>query len=87
MGISTALSNASATGCAGTRNASVSRPARARSQTRETGVLGTTRVSGPGQNASASFIASLLKRPSTRAAASEATCAISGLNAGRPFAA
>ena len=48
--------------------------------------LGSTSVSGPGQNAAASRSASASKRASARAAAASATCAMSGLNAGRPLA-
>ena len=43
-----------ATGCAGIRIATVSRPAVARSATAQCSVFGSTSVSGPGQNASAS---------------------------------
>ena len=43
-----------ATGWAGIRIATVSRPAVARSATAQSGVFGSTSVSGPGQNASAS---------------------------------
>ena len=46
-----------ATGCAGIRIATVSSPAVARSATAQSGVLGSTSVSGPGQNASASAVA------------------------------
>ena len=51
------LSKARATGCAGTRTATVSRPARARSATPQSGCFASTNVSGPGQNAAASFSA------------------------------
>ena len=43
-----------ATGCAGTRIATVSSPAVARSATGQSSAFGSTSVSGPGQNASAS---------------------------------
>ena len=43
-----------ATGCAGTRTATVSSPAGARSATGQSGRFGSTSVSGPGQNAAAS---------------------------------
>ena len=51
-----------ATGCAGTRTATLSRPASARSATVQSGCFGSTSVSGPGQNAAASFSAAALKR-------------------------
>ena len=50
-----------ATGCAGIRIATVSRPAVARSATVQSGVLGNTSVSGPGQKASASKSAGRVK--------------------------
>ena len=48
---------ASATGWAGTRTATVSSPAVARSATAQSADFGSTSVSGPGQNASASAVA------------------------------
>ncbi len=48
-----AASKARATGCAGTRTATLSRPASARSATPQSGRFGSTSVSGPGQNAAA----------------------------------
>lgn len=78
---------ASATGWAGMRIATVSSPAVANSATGQSSVFGTTSVSGPGQNASASLNARASKRPIRRAAARSATWAISGLKAGRPLAA
>ncbi|MGY4486077.1 hypothetical protein ACVWWR_005268 [Bradyrhizobium sp. LM3.2] len=78
---------ACATGWAGMRIATVSRPAVARSATGQFSVFGTTSVSGPGQNASARPRAQASNRPILRAAARSATCAISGLKAGRPLAA
>ena len=74
--------SASATGCAGTRIATVSSPAVARSATAQSAVLGSTRVSGPGQNACASAIACASKRPIRRAAARSPTWAISGIEGG-----
>ena len=47
---------------------------------------GEIRVNAPGQNAAASFLAALSNVASLRAPSISATCAISGLNAGRPFA-
>ena len=63
-----AASKARATGCAGTRTATLSRPASARSATPPPGRLGSTSVSGPGQNAAASRSAAASKRaePSRR---------------------
>ena len=63
-GPSKAASRARATGCAGTRTATLSRPASARSATPQSGRFGSTSVSGPGQNAAASFSAAASKRPS-----------------------
>ena len=50
-----------ATGCAGTRTAMVSRPAVASSATGQSARLGSTRVSGPGQNAAASRSAAAIE--------------------------
>ena len=52
-----------ARGWAGTRRPTLSRPARARSEIVQVGATGTTRVSGPGQNASASCRAVSSNRP------------------------
>ena len=49
-------------------------------------VLGSTSVSGPGQNASASRVATASNRAIFRAAARSSTWVISGLKAGRPLA-
>ena len=57
-------------GCAGTRTATLSSPASARSATGQSGSFGSTSVSGPGQNAAASFSAAASNAPSRRAAAS-----------------
>ena len=57
MGRPTDCSKACATGCAGTRTASVSRPAPASNATGQVTRRGSTIVSGPGQNASASAMA------------------------------
>ena len=54
---------------------------------RNRAALRSTSVSGPGQNAAASFSAAALKTAEPRAASISATCAIRGLNAGRPLAA
>ena len=77
---------ARATGWAGTRTAMVSSPAVARSATAQSVVLGSTSVSGPGQNASASLVAVASKRAIRMAAAMSPTWAIKGLNEGRPLA-
>ena len=63
-GPSKAASKARATGCAGTRTATLSSPASARSATPQSGRFGSTSVSGPGQNAAASFSAAASKRAS-----------------------
>jgi hypothetical protein len=65
----------------------VSSPAVARSATGQSAAFGNTSVSGPGQNFSASRSVAALKTASRRAAARSSTCAISGLNCGRPLAA
>jgi hypothetical protein len=52
-----------ATGWDGTLSAMLSKPARARSETPESGRKGTMSVMGPGQNASASRRASALNKP------------------------
>ena len=65
----------------------MSRPAVASSDTGQPSAFGSTSVSGPGQNASASFFARNEKRANANAAAALVTCAISGLKRGRPFAA
>ena len=82
-----AVSKACATAWAGTRTATLSRPASARSDTPLPGRFGSTRVSGPGQNAAASASAAASKRARLRAASTSATWAISGLKLGRPLAA
>jgi len=69
------------------RTAIVSRPAVANSATGQSSVFGSTKVSGPGHNAAASAPAAASNFPSRCAAARSATCTISGLNVGRPFAA
>ena len=76
------------TGCEGTRSAIVSRPAVTSPLTlfRAPSLSGSTSVSGPGQNSCASTKASSPNSPRSRAASRSATCAISGLNRGRPFA-
>ena len=62
-GAPNALRIARATGCEGMRIAMVSRPAVASSATGQPAAFGSTRVSGPGQNASASASAVASKRP------------------------
>ena len=64
IGPPNAASSAAPAGCAGTRSATLSRPASASSATGQSGRLGSTSVRGPGQNAAASRSASALKRPS-----------------------
>jgi len=64
----------------------VSSPAVASGWMPASGLSGTTSVSGPGQNFSASLFDSGSKRPMRSAIASEATWAMSGLKRGRPFA-
>src|ERR1700693_586861 len=65
----------------------VSSPAVASSDTGQSLRCGSTRVSGPGQNAAASRSAAGSKRASRRASARSATWEISGLNFGRALAA
>ena len=77
----------SATGCCGTRTAMLSRPAVASSATGQPARFFSTSVSGPGQNAAASFSAAASNTARRLAAARSNTCAISGLNEGRPLAA
>ena len=60
---------ASATGCCGTRTAMLSRPAVASSATGQSARFCRTSVSGPGQNAAASFSAAASNTASRRAAA------------------
>ncbi len=60
-----AASSARATGCAGARNATPDCPPVTAAGTRSD--LGNTSVSGPGQNASASFAAAPELRPPMRA--------------------
>ena len=81
-----ALSSAWAAGWLGARTATVSSPARARSQTAASSRIGRTRVSGPGQKASASLTARSSKTAKRWAAPRPVTWAISGLKRGRPLA-
>src|SRR6185312_16409172 len=77
---------ARATGCDGTRTATVSSPAVTMSGTNDR--FGTTSVSGPGQKASARRSAARgHSRATARAAEAFNTCTISGSYVGRPFAA
>jgi hypothetical protein len=71
---------------AGARTATVSRPARARSQTAAASATGRTKVRGPGQKAAARRSPRSSNRAIRRAAATSATWAISGLKLGRPLA-
>ncbi len=81
-----ARSSASATGWSGTRSATVGSPPVTSSGTRS--VRGSTRVSGPGQNAAASARASGLTSAAQSASwSTDATCTITGWSAGRPFTA
>ena len=72
---------------AGTRIASVGRPAAASGQTRLSCRRGSTSVSGPGQNASARRRASGDASTSRNAASASGTCTINGLLRGRRLAA
>ncbi len=68
------------------RSATVGRPAVTAATTGLPGRAGRTIVSGPGQYAAASASARSSSSARVRAAASEATCTISGLKSGRPLA-
>ena len=85
-GSSTASSSARATGWAGMRTATLSRPAVATRDKGAPSARGRTRVSGPGQNAAATRSARSSKRAMARAPARSATWTIRGLCAGRPLA-
>ena len=78
---------ACATGCAGTRSATVGRSAVTSGDSPAPARSGSTSVSGPGQNAAASASARSSNTASRRAAATSGTCTISGLKRGRPLAA
>ena len=65
----------------------VSRPAVARSATGQPSCLAITSVSGPGQNAAASFRPASVRRPSRAAASVSGTFTIRGLKCGRPLVA
>ncbi len=80
-----ARSSASATAWFGTRTATVSSPAVTTSGT--TARRGSTRVSGPGQNAAARRRARALGTATSQAAAASATWTMSGSKRGRPLAA
>ena len=80
-----------ARGWDGTRRPTLSRPARARSQIVQPGAAGTTRVSGPGQNAAASSSAASSNKPCRGAASTnrdmrdqrvEARAVLGGVDAG-----
>ncbi len=81
-----AASSLFASGCSGTRIATLGKPALTRAEMPASGLSGRTRVNGPGQNAEASLSASASNSAISLAASTEATCTISGLNCGRPFA-
>ena len=66
--------------------ARVGSPAVASAQTMQSGRFGSTRVSGPGQNEAARAWAAGVRTTRANAASASATCAISGLWTGRPFA-
>lgn len=84
-GMPHARKNARATGCAGQRTPTVFKPA-----VTSGGIstcLGTITVNGPGKKYAISFWADAGMRAATRRiSAMDATCTISGLSAGRPFA-
>ena len=83
---SKARSSAWATGCAGTRSPTLSRPAVTIPAIPASSRSGTTSVRGPGQKARASRSASSSNTPIRAAASASARCTISGLKAGRPLA-
>jgi len=78
--------SARAVSCAGTRTATVSSPALTSSESAVSSRRGSTSVSPPGQNRLASLSASALKTQCFSASSRFATCTISGLKRGRPFA-
>jgi hypothetical protein len=80
-------STACITGCAGTRMATVGRPAETRGAMPDRSRSGRTSDIAPGQKASASASAAPVISAMARAASTFGTCTISGLNTGRPFAA
>ena len=82
-GTPAALSSLSATGWSGMRTATLLSPALVTAGT--VGFLGSSNVSGPGQNRSISLCASGVTKHSASAASGLATCTISGLSAGRPL--
>ena len=86
-GFPVAASSACIAGWAGTRSAMVARPAVTSGAIPASSRNGTTSVSGPGQCASASARAVSSNTPIPSAAARSATCTISGLKLGLPFAA
>ncbi|MET3824332.1 hypothetical protein ABIC16_000025 [Sphingomonas sp. PvP055] len=73
--------------CAGTRIAIVSNPAVTSDAIPASGRSGSTKVSGPGQNAAASARAVASNTAIRSAAARSSTWTISGLKLGRPLAA
>ena len=81
-----AASTACASGWAGARTATVSSPARARSQTAAASRTGSTRVSGPGQNARRQTLGAVVEAAMRAAPPTSATWAIRGLKLGRPLA-
>ena len=74
-------------GCAGTRTASVSRPALQSSEIEAPLRRGSTSVRGPGQKCRASSRARASNLTALAAASAACQCTMSGLKRGRPFAA
>mmetsp|Transcript_19577 Transcript_19577/g.77994 ORF Transcript_19577/g.77994 Transcript_19577/m.77994 type:complete len:214 (+) Transcript_19577:2431-3072(+) len=91
MGRPVAARREHATGCFGTRTATVSKPAVTSEEIFDVGCSvdkGRTRLRGPGQNFSASKSAGadIAANPASSRASRLAMCTISGLSAGLPFA-
>ncbi len=86
-GPAVALSNASATGCAGARRPTVGPPALTSGDSGQSGARGRTSVKGPGQNRIAKRSARSFQTTSARAGARLSMWTISGLKRGRPLAA
>ncbi len=66
--------------------ARLSSPALASSEIGQSGLRGTTMLSGPGQKARASACASCENSPSAKALSASGTWVMSGLKEGRPLA-
>jgi hypothetical protein len=86
-GLPVACNSARIARCAGTRIAMVSSPAITSDAIPASGRNGTTRVKGPGQNASANARAAASKVAIFSAATRSGTWTINGLKLGRPLAA